>query len=93
MPRDETPRFKIQRVRDPKRFDPRSFRTKKVDGHRVTVGCPRGQWDPERGRCSRPVQLQRILHPKSEPNPCATCDELRGKRGRPILGPIPFLFR
>lgn len=64
------------------RFDRRSFRTVVSDGHRVTVGCPKGKWDPRRQRCKVGTQAQRILHPEGE----ATCPlpgrEVRRRRRR-----------
>lgn len=50
-------------------FDARSFRTKRVGDHLITIGCPKGQWDARRKRCRAGTRAQRILHPVSENNP------------------------
>lgn len=55
-----------ERVADPRTFDRRSFRTVVRRGHRVTVGCPRGQYDAGRQRCRVGTRAQRILHPAGE---------------------------
>jgi len=58
--------FCPERVAPPSAFDPRSFRTVRVKGHRVTVGCPKGQYDASRRRCRVGTRAQRILHPVGE---------------------------
>ena len=65
--------FIRERLADPREFDRRSFRTVKTDAHRVTIGCPKGQWDPgakgptgEPGLCLVGTKAQTILHPASE---------------------------
>ncbi len=55
-----------EQLADPGRFDPRSFRTVQTDGHRVTIGCPKGQYDARRRRCRVGTRAQRILHPAGE---------------------------
>lgn len=55
-----------ERLADPREFDRRSFRTVKTDAHRVVIGCPRGEWDPEDEFCEVGTRAQAILHPKSE---------------------------
>ncbi len=76
------------------RFDPRSFRTVVSDGHRVTVGCPKGEYDARRRRCKVGTRAQRILHPSGE----AVCPlpgrEVRPRnpwRGRLLIGGRPEL--
>jgi hypothetical protein len=59
-------KFCPERIESPKKFDPRSFRTKVARAHRLTFGCPKGKWDPKTETCKVPVQLQRILHPVGE---------------------------
>jgi hypothetical protein len=60
--------FQDERVQDPGRFDPRSFRTiTHDDGTQVTVGCPVGHWHPRApagAQCGVPMEVQRIRHPK-----------------------------
>lgn len=66
-------RFVVETIKSKRYFDPRSFRTKVARAHRLTFGCPKGYWDPGREVCKVPVELQRILHPRSEfvrDNPC-----------------------
>ncbi|MGH7376140.1 MAG: hypothetical protein ACREKK_01800, partial [Candidatus Methylomirabilales bacterium] len=67
-----------ERVAPPGRFDPRSFRTVRTDGHLVTVGCPKGKYDARRKRCKVGTRAQRILHPPGE----AICP-LAGREVRP----------
>ncbi len=67
-----------ERVAAKGRFDPRSFRTVRTDGHLVTVGCPKGQYDARRKRCKVGTRAQRILHPPGE----STCP-LPGREVRP----------
>lgn len=73
-----------ERLESPGRFDPRSFRTVQTDGHLVTIGCPRGQYDARAGRCRVGTRAQRILHPPGE----RACP-LPGREVRnPEAGPI-----
>lgn len=65
-PRRSRTRYCPERIEDPRRFDRRSFRTVMRHGHRVTVGCPRGQYDAGRRRCRVGTRAQRILHPAGE---------------------------
>lgn len=67
-----------ERVAAKGRFDPRSFRTVRTDGHLVTVGCPKGEYDARRQRCKVGTRAQRILHPPGE-NTCP----LPGREVRP----------
>lgn len=59
-------KFRHETVKSKRYFDPRSFRTVKARAHRVTIGCPRGEWDPKRKKCKVATQIQKILHPKGE---------------------------
>jgi hypothetical protein len=59
-----TERFKRERKRDPKEFDPKSFRT--VDPGRkgftkLVVGCPKGQFDPVTKRCRVGTKVQAVI--------------------------------
>jgi len=78
-----------ERVAAKGRFDPRSFRTVRTDGHLVTVGCPKGQYDARRKRCKVGTRAQRILHPPGE----STCPlpgrEVRPRRRRNNPPPAP----
>jgi len=47
-------------------FDPRSFRVLKVGAHRITIGCPKGQWDPEINRCKVGTRAHSLWHPIEE---------------------------
>ncbi len=71
-------RFCPERVADPRRFDRRSLRTVVAKGHRVTVGCPRGQYDARRRRCRTATRAQRVLHPAGEGRCPLGGRELRG---------------
>jgi len=75
-------RFCPERVAPPSRFAPGSFRTVKVKGHRVTVGCPKGHF--KAGRCQVGTQAQRILHPAGERGACPLPGrELKKNRATP----------
>ncbi len=76
--RNPTRRFQVETLEPKGRFDPRSFRTVVTDGARVTVGCPRGKWDPRRERCKVGTRAQRILHPRGNPLTPAEVERLRG---------------
>ncbi len=72
-----------ERVAPKGRFDPRSFRTVRSDGHFVTVGCEKGEYDAKRLRCKVGTRAQRILHPKGE----KTCPLTgRERRNPPMAG-------
>jgi len=60
-------RYVRERVADPRAFDPRSLRTVVRRGHRVVVGCPRGQWSARRRRCKVGTRAQAVLHPMRNP--------------------------
>lgn len=66
MPIEFTKKYKRERIRNPNKFEPRSFRTKRVRNHLVVVGCPKGYWDENTNRCRVGTQVQTILHPKHE---------------------------
>ncbi len=55
-----------ERIQSPSKLDSRSFRTITSRAHKLTVGCPKGEWDAKRGVCKVPMELQRILHPAGE---------------------------
>ena len=83
-----------ERVAAKGRFDPRSFRTVRTDGHLVTVGCPKGKYDARRQRCKVGTRAQRILHPPGE----ATCplpgrEVRRRRRENPPAGPVEIYRR
>lgn len=64
--------FKHEIVKHKRAFDKRSFRTKKKGVHRITFGCPKGKWMPEKKVCKAPVEVQKILHPITEnPKKCS----------------------
>lgn len=53
-----------ERLKSPKKFHKKSFRTKVYpSGHKILTACPKGDWDAKHKRCSKPVQIQAILHP------------------------------
>jgi hypothetical protein len=65
---EETKNWRRERIKDPNKFDKRSFRTIRRGDHLVIVGCPKGKW--RGGRCTTAMEVQAILHPKTEKNPC-----------------------
>jgi len=65
---EETKNYIRERIKDPDYFDKKSFRTIKKGDHLIIVGCPKGKW--KNGRCQAAMELQAILHPKKEKNPC-----------------------
>jgi hypothetical protein len=56
-------KFRHKRIVSPKRFDPRSFRTKKVGASRVIIGCPKEKYSPSTGKCKVGTRAQAILRP------------------------------
>jgi len=44
-------------------FDKRSFRTVRTDGHRVVIGCKKGQWAVRKKECKVGTEAQSILYP------------------------------
>ena len=44
-------------------FDARSFRWKVSGKAWVLVGCPRGQWQPRKGRCAVGLKAYALLRP------------------------------
>lgn len=63
-PKEATDGYISERVKSPKKFDPRSFRTKRVDSTLLTFGCPKGKWSSKKKICKVPVELQRKLKAK-----------------------------
>lgn len=54
---------------DRRRFDPRSFRTKRVSKRTlITIGCPRGKF--KKGRCTVGTRAQRILKKQTKAGTC-----------------------
>ena len=56
--RESTNHYVAQRIQDPRKFDPRSFRTVKRDGTLIIVACPAGEY--KKGRCQVGMQTQSI---------------------------------
>jgi hypothetical protein len=56
-----------ERLEDPKKFDPRSFRVVAVRPDRkIIIGCPKGQWDAVKKVCKVGTKAQAILRLKPE---------------------------
>jgi len=60
-------KYKRTRVKSPKKFDKRSFRT--IDPGRpkhtlLVIGCPRGKYDAKKKKCKVGTQVQAILEGK-----------------------------
>lgn len=53
------------------RFDRRSFRTVSPNRNtRITIGCPKGQYNPKSKRCRVGTRAQRILKRKTAAGTC-----------------------
>lgn len=64
-PRSARAKFCSFRVRDPKKFDKKSFRTKpRGKNVRITTACPKGKYNRRTEKCRVGVQLQTILKRK-----------------------------
>lgn len=56
---------------DRRRFDPRSFRAKRVSKRTlITIGCPRGSWDNKKKRCKVGTRAQRIMKKQTKAGTC-----------------------
>lgn len=59
-----------QRIRSPKEFDPKSFRTialgKGKSKKRAVIGCPKGHWSQRSRTCKVGTRIQKILIPEGE---------------------------
>jgi hypothetical protein len=77
MPYSSRAKFIHKRKRNPKQFDPRSFRVKtsKKGCVKVTLGCPKGHYHPKKKgkrKCDVKLKVQKVMLKK-------TC--YPGKRG------------
>jgi hypothetical protein len=64
MPIEYTKRYKRIRVKSPKKFDRRSFRTKDVGRKgftKIIVACPKGKYNARKKVCKVGTQTQAIL--------------------------------
>lgn len=66
MSKSEKSRYLHERLLPKGRFDPKSFRTKVSGNHRLVMGCPIGKYNNRTGQCKVSMQVQSLLHPKSE---------------------------
>ena len=58
-------KFKRFRQENPKKFDQRSFRVKKVDEDtELVIGCPKGKYSPKAKKCKVGTRVQSILKKK-----------------------------
>ena len=73
----ETARFIRERLREPSKFVPGSFRTVESGSHRVIVGHLKGDRNKE-------AVAQSIFHPRHEGRPCPECEahRMNAKRRR-----------
>lgn len=58
-----------QRLKDPKAFDPRSFRTVAIPGRpdrKIVTGCPAGQYQPRKKTCKVGLRAQSMLLASSD---------------------------
>lgn len=74
---EKTARYKRERIKAPAYFDRRSLRIIQRGTHKLIVGCPRGKYDAKAERCTTGTEVQAILHPLSEPNPCVVCQHVK----------------
>ena len=58
--------FCHERKKCPECFDKRSFRTLVRGAHRIVIACPKGKWNDRDKCCCSAMQVQVILHPKTE---------------------------
>lgn len=65
MPRDGERDYSHEVITPAEEFDPRSFRVKTVKpGVKLTIGCPKGQYDVSKNRCNVGTRLQKIMRKK-----------------------------
>lgn len=84
----KTGKFLRKRVASPKKFDPRSFRTKDVGrpgGKKIIVGCPRNKFDAKKKRCKVGTKVQSILT-EIKPKTKSKNNPKRRSRNRDIEG-------
>ena len=69
-------RYCYVRLKDPKIFDPRSFRTIEMGkkGKKGTIGCRKGKWSGKTQKCLEGTVLQRILVPVGQKYHGQICD-------------------
>lgn len=63
-----TKKFKRTRVKDPKKFDKRSFRTVDVgrlEHHKIIIGCPKGKYNAKSKECKVGTQIQAVIERKT----------------------------
>lgn len=56
-----------KRIKDPKKFDKRSFRTKDVgrpEHHKIIIGCPKGKYNAKTKKCKVGMQVQSVMEKK-----------------------------
>jgi len=72
MPRIEKTKTECRkRVKDPKKFDKRSFRSKRLSKRtRILVACPKGQYSSKLKRCKVGMQTQSIIKKKNKDGSC-----------------------
>ncbi len=59
-------KFTHKQVEPKENFDPRSFRTINLgkSGKKATIGCPVGEWMPNKKKCKVGTRIQRIMTPR-----------------------------
>jgi len=72
MPRIEKQKNTCRkRIEDPKKFDKRSFRAKKVSKRTTIItACPRRKWNQKTKRCDVGVKTQSIVKKKNKDGSC-----------------------
>ncbi len=60
-----------QRLQDPKKFDKRSFRSKRASKKtRIILACPKGKYDPRRKKCKVGLEAQSIVKKLNKDGTC-----------------------
>jgi len=60
-----------KRMEDPKKFDKRSFRSKKINKNtRIIVACPKGEYDSKNKKCRVGLQIQSFIKKKNNNGTC-----------------------
>jgi len=72
MPRiDKTKTECRKRVADPRKFDKRSFRSKRLSKEtRIIIACPKSQYDSKKKKCKVGMQKQSIIKKKNKDGSC-----------------------
>ena len=59
-----------KRIKDPKKFDKKSFRVKSNKKTKVVIGCPKGKYDSASNTCKVGTRVQSIMKKKNKDGTC-----------------------